>query len=323
MATSGSTNYNQTERDLIQMAFFHIGKYGNGRDIAPEDYSIARTILNTMLKSWSADLHLWAKQEGILYLTQYTSKYTLNSTSLDAYFTTVEDNVTKQLSSAAAAAATSLSMSTSNIAVNDTIGIVLDTGALFWTVVTNITSSVALTINSALPSAAASGNLVFSFTNRAVRPMRVLDARVISGFDAGATTTQIERPLAMMAYQDYWQMASTTNNGSMPNQCLYEPKLASGSFFVWPRPTDCSVRVQLTYERTLEDMDDIDDNFDLPSEWLEPLQWQLALRLCPGFGRMERYALIAQTASLMLDRIKEWDNELNSITFNPSRGGYE
>lgn len=322
MATSGSVNFTQTCRELIQMAFFHIGKYGNGRDIAPEDYSVAKTILNTMLKSWSADLHLWAIQEGILYLDQYTSLYSLSNASTDAYFTAIEDNVTRQLTADAAAAATSLSLDTTSILAADKIGVVLDDKSLFWTVVASITSSTALVINDALPSAASSGNLVFSFTNRAYKPLRILDARLITGFDSGATTTQIERPMCMTAYQDYWQIAATTVNG-VPSQVMYEPKLSSTNFYVWPRPMDCSNRIQITYERTIEDMDNVDDNFDLPVEWLEPLQWQLALRLCPGFGRVERYTAIAATASDMLLRLKQWDQENNSIFLTPETNYYE
>ena len=47
----------------MRMAFFHIGRYGLGRTIDADDYAIAFSILNTMMKAWAADLHLWAKQE--------------------------------------------------------------------------------------------------------------------------------------------------------------------------------------------------------------------------------------------------------------------
>lgn len=321
MATSGVTVYNQSVEEVMRMAFFHIGRYGLGRTIDANDYSIAFSILNTMIKAWSADLHLWAKQEGMLFLTPYTSLYSLDDLSSSARFAKLEDTTTDRLTENAAAAATTLEMDTSGLTIGYNIGIVLDTLDLFWTTIATIPDSTSLTITDALPSAASQGRLVYTYSIKANKPMRVLDCRLLSGFDDGSSTSQIELPMSGIAYQDYWQIAATTLNGQYPNQFHYEPKVQNGNFYIWPRPMDCSVRIQLTYERELQDLVSLNNNFDLPVEWLEPLQWQLALRLCPGYGKADRLPMIAQIASDRLQDLKDWDNEINYVQLTPNLQG--
>lgn len=321
MATSGVTQYNQTVEEVMRMAFFHIGRYGLGRTVDADDYAIAFSILNTMIKAWSADFHLWARQEGMLFLDQYTSLYSLDDAANSARFADKEDTTTDQLTANAAAAATTLELDSTGLTVGYNVGIVLDTLGLFWTTIATIPDSTSITITDPLPSEASSGRLVYTYSVRANKPMRVLDARLISGFDATTSTSQIELPMSSIAYQDYWQIAATTLNGQYPNQFNYEPKLSQGNLYIWPRPMDCSVRIQLTYERELQDLVSLDNNFDLPVEWLEPLQWQLALRLCPGYGKADRLPMIAQIASDRLQDLKDWDNEINYVQLTPNLQG--
>lgn len=319
MATSNSTNYTETAQDVIRMAFFHIGKYGNGRTIAAEDYDIASNILNAMIKKWQAQgLHLWAKQEGILYITPYQGEYSLGSYT---YFAERSASNTQQLTNALLAGATSIVVgSTSNMTANDHIGIVLDTGYIHWTTIASITNSTTVVINLALTANVSAANLVYSFTSTAVKPLRILSARLIRGYDSGSTTSQIEIPMSVMAYEDYWNLSATTQNSNYPNQFCYMPKVDNGTLYLWPRPNNGAYRVQITYERQLQDLDALDNNFDLPSEWLEALQWQLAVRLCPGYGKSEKLQEIAPIAASMLDSVMNWDNELAYVKFSPEWG---
>lgn len=317
MALSNSTNYTQTAQDIIRMAFFHIGKYGNGRTIASDDYFIASNLLNAMIKEWQGmGLHLWAKQEGLLFVTPYQAEYDLGSYT---YFTKTEDAVVNQLSTALVAGDTAVNVvTTSGIAVNDKIGIVLDIGSTFWTTVQSITDSTNLVLNSAVTSAAALSNFVYSFTTTADKPLRISSARLIQGFDQDANgTSQVELPMSALAYQDYWNMSAVTLSGQIPNQFHYNPQVSTGTLYLWPKPSTSAVRVQISYERLLEDMDSLNNTFDFPAEWFSALQYQLAVRLAPGYGKEEKLTALMPIASNLLQNIKDWDIETTSIRFMP------
>lgn len=304
------------------MAFFHIGRYGIGRTIEADDYNFASKILNSMVKAWQAmGLHLWTKQEGIVFLTPYVGEYNLGDY---AYFATKDNSTVVKLTDSYELGDSTLSVSSStDMTVGDNIGIVLDTGYTHWTTITAIPSSTSITIETNLTGDAAEDNLVYSFPSPTTRPLRVLDARLVTGIELSDSTTQTEIPMTSIAYQDYWNIAAVTTSSSQPNQFNYTPKVSNGTLYVWPKPNTSTCRIQLTYERSIEDLDSLDDDFDFPSEWLEALQWQLALRLCSGYGKADKLAYISQIAGEMLDNIKHWDNEITYVRFTPDTGNYD
>ena len=128
MATSGSVDYNQTRNEIIQDALALIGVYGAGRTVSSEDMSFANNILNKMVKAWQAKgIHLWAKEEGTLFVADNTGEYTLGPNAGNARATTADDAVITELSAAEAAAQTILSVKDSTgMAASDIVGIVLD-----------------------------------------------------------------------------------------------------------------------------------------------------------------------------------------------------
>lgn len=319
MSTSGSTNYNQTRYDLITDAFNLIGVYGVGRTVSAEDMEIANRFLNKMIKAWSAKgLHLWAKEEGVLYLAPNVSEYILDPTSTSVYFTKKSDEVVTTLSANELTGQTTMSLTSSNgMAISDYIGIVLDTKSIHWTTIASIPDSTSVTINSALPSSASSAALVYTFTTKGEKPLRILSGRLLRGFDSGSTSTQSETLLPSVSYDDYYLMSRLTTSGTV-NQFHYNPRLSNGKLLTWPRPDDGSLRIQYTYERALEDFDSTTNNADLPTEWLECITYQLAMRLGPMFGKDERVIqVIGPMATSMLENLMDWDTEVTSITLIP------
>lgn len=322
MTTSNSTNFSQTRNDVILDAFSLIGLNSLGKTMAHEDITLANRFLNKMIKAWSArGLHLWSKTEGVLYLQPYQGEYTLSSTSSDHFTRKDEETVTK-LTANAAASATSLTVySTTGMTVADRIGIVLNSGTIHWTTIATIPTSTTLTISSGLASAANSANLIFSYTNKADKPLRVLNARLVQGLDLSSTTTQTEVPLTLMGYEQFFNISQLTANG-IPNQCCYKPQNSDGLFYLWPRPSSGAYRINLTYERILQDMDEMNDTFDFPSEWLECLTYQLAVRLGPIYGKDQRVqAVIGPLASAFLENLLAWDNEVASLTIGLDTAG--
>lgn len=299
-----STNFTQTANQLILDALQLIGVYGIGRTVSAEDQAVAMSFLNKMVKAWSSQgLHLWAKQEATLFVAQNTAQYTLGT----AYAANADDVVSTTLS--ADAAGTSLTVaSTSGMTVGDYIGVVLDDKSLQWSTISTIPSATSLTVGTSVT--ASSGNNVYTFTTKITKPYRILDARMLNG--------DIETPLTMISYEDYMMLPLKTSSAAISNQMHYAPKVSTGTVYLWPRPSDCNYQVNFTYERVLTDLDEASDTFDFPTEWLEPLTFQLALRLGPVFGRDQKVmAVIGPLAAEMMRNLLDADQEITSVLLQP------
>lgn len=315
MATSSSTNFNQTRNEIIQDSFQLIGVYGVGRTISSEDQTFAENMLNKMVKAWSAQgIHLFAKQEGVLFLADETGDYNLSNASTSARATKASDAVITELNGAAAASATSLTVdSTTDMTAADIIGIVLDDDVVHWTTIVSVDTSTTLTITSGLASAAADNSNVYTFTTRINRPLRISSMRRAEG--VGSNLTEI--PMIQLSHQEYFDLPLKVSNGS-PTHYYYDPQLETGVVHLWQRPSDPETYIKFTYERILEDFDTSTDNPDFPQEWLEVLTYQLAVRLAPAFGKDQKLiATIAPLASTLLENILNWDTEATSIYLQP------
>lgn len=319
MATSGSQNFSQTRTQLIEDAFQLIGVYGIGRTVSAEDMTVASNYLNKMVKAWGAKgLHLWTKEEGVLFITPNTAAYSLGNAAGDAHATIASDLVLTQLNGAHAASATSITVdSTTGMTTADKIGIVTTDKTIHWTTIATIPTSTTLTLTAGLDTAASDNGIVYTYTNKLYKPLRILDARIRTGVDSGATSTENDFVLTEIGYQEYFELPNKTSN-SFPNQFHYNPKNISGTMYLYPRPSDGAERVHFSYERIIEDLDNTTDDFDFPSEWLEPLTWQLAVRLGPAFGRSQKaMQVILPVASSMLDNLLDWDTETTSVYLSP------
>ncbi len=321
MATSGSNNFIQNRNQIILDALQHLGVYGIGRTVSPEDMAFCVSTLNKMVKSWATQgLHLWCKSEGVLYLDQYVGKYSLGNSINDAKATLISDEVVTRLDGALVTSATAVTVdSTTGMTVGDNIGVVLTTKDIHWTTIATIPTSTTLTLTTGVPSASADNNFVYTFTNKIYKPLRILSARLVSGIDSGVTSTKSDMIMNSMAYQDYFEMSTKTNNGT-PNQFHYNPGISSGTMYVWPRPSDTSSRIEFTFERIIEDLDNATDDFDFPAEWLEPLTFQLAVRIAPGFGKEKKLSVILPMAAEMMNDLKTWDSEITSVFLEPDLG---
>lgn len=318
MTTSGSTNYIQTRDQLINDAFQLLGVYGIGRTISSEDLAFAVSMLNKMIKAWGIKgLHLWGKTEGILYLTPNVAEYTLSDAATSSYVTNKADQIITQLNGATASGTTALTLdTTTGMIAGDFIGVVLTDKTIHWTTIATVPTSTTLTLTTATTGAASDNALVYTFTNRAVKPLRILSARRVTGIDLGRTSTLVELPMTSIAYEEYFDSPIKTSGG-ISNQFHYNPQLNSGKLYLWPRPTDGGERIYFTYERVIEDLDNSSDNFDLPQEWHECVTYQLAVRLGPAFGKEKRTAALAPMASILLRDLLDWDTEITSVSLMP------
>lgn len=77
MATSGSTDWTLTSRQIITEALENLGVVPVGDTPGPEDAAKALSVLNQMLKTWGASGRLWIKTEGAVTLLAATASYSI------------------------------------------------------------------------------------------------------------------------------------------------------------------------------------------------------------------------------------------------------
>lgn len=318
MATSGSVSFTQTRNELVFDALQLIGVYGIGRTVSSEDMIFSSNMLNKMVKAWGTKgLHLFSKEEAVLYITPNVGEYTLGGSAKAA---NVSDTVETKLDGQFLSGSTALTvLSTTGMAVSDKIGVVLEDLSIHWTTIATIPTSTTLTISVGLTGDALEDALVYTYTNTINKPLRVIDARRRTGFDNGATSDVIDISLSQVRHEEYFSMPNKTSGGVCV-EYHYLPKLTTGSLYLWSRPTDGRERIMFTYERIIEDLNSASDDFDFPSEWLEALTYQLAVRLARPFGKASALQDLLPIASTMLDDLLAWDNEIGTMDMTPDMG---
>ena len=318
MATSGSVNFNQTRNELVQDALALIGVYGVGRTISSEDMTFSSNMLNKMIKTYQAQgLHLWAKEEGYLFVADNTGEYTLSSDSTSARATTRSDAVITELSVAAAASATTITVdSTTGMTALDIIGVVNDDDVVTWTTIVSVDSTTGLTLTAGLDGACAINNNVYTFTSRIEKPLRILSMRRVTGGPGSPSSI----PMMTLSHEEYFDLPNKENNGN-PTHFYYNPDLTTGNLYMWARPDDPEMYFEFTFERQLEDFDASTDNPDFPNEWLECLTYQLAVRLAPAFGKANVLPSLMPIAKELFESVSSFDTEINSISIMPDSGG--
>lgn len=307
MPTSGDNTFSISRDTIIREALAICGVIDETETPSAVQTERAQITLNMMCKGWLAQgYHLWGLQECNLILADGQRSYSLSTTgdrfSANATITT--------LTAAASSGATTLTLDSTDMTAADVVGIVQDDGTVLWTTIATVPGATSITITAALTDDAASGNLVYTYTSKASRPMRIQSAGVI--------VDDIETPLTIISRQEYFDLPTKTTSEGQPTQVYYDPQLGSGVLYVWPVPDANTYYLRITCERNLEDFTATDDEPDFPIEWGEALCWGLAARLAPKYGvTMDKVAGIKTLADEHLQTVLNFDREITSIFMTP------
>lgn len=311
MTTSGSVDFTMTARQVINSAFSKIGVKTAEQALEPEEFQDGIDALNLMLKAWQAQgLHLWSKEEGVLFLDKGKTDYFLGSTGDEA--TTLDDFIGTTTDAATIATDVLIPVAiTTGMATSDKVGVALDDGTRHWSTISSIDPGVSITIASGLASAAASGNTVFTFTNLIDRPLRVLSSRRKTfGQDNEISVNSWSR-------DQYFNQVNKTSQGTVVNY-YYSPQLGNGRFYVWQTASSINDFVRFTFERPIEDIDIGDDTLDFPVEWLEAIVYNLAARLTDDYDApAQKVQTVSNKAVAFLDDLLGFDEEMESIFLQP------
>lgn len=304
MALSGSFDFNPTTLEVIEGALRIVGAKQRGTSLEAEAYTEARDAFNMLLKQLNADgLRLWKNREATLFLNTDTQSYSLGPSGDHAAYSFQQTT----LSVAAVSGASSVTVTTvTGIADNDYIGIELDDGSLHWTQVNGAPAGSVVTLDAVLTDDAASGNLVYVYTTKINRPLRIISARRRNSDNIDTIVTPISR-------QEYFDLSNKASDGEV-NQYYYDPQLTNGVLYVWPLTTDVSNTLKITVYDPVNDLDSTDDNIDFPVEWMRPLKMMLAQDLVLEYPVSDsRAKWIAMMAAEAKDIVMGWDVEPVSV----------
>ena len=311
MTTSGVTDFNMTARQVVNKAFGKIGVKIAEQALTNDELQDGIDAFNLMNKAWGAQgLHLWSKDEGLLFLAPGKTDFNLGASGDEAC--QFDDFIGTTSTSAQVAAAVIIPVTdTTGMVAGDFAGVELDDNSRHWSTISTIDSPTQITIVTGIPSAAKSGSSVFTFTNLVQRPNRILSyRRKTFGNDN-------EIPVLSWSRDEYFNQVNKNSKGTVVN-CYYSPQLTNGRLYVWQTASSINDLIRFTFERPLEVITNGDDNLDFPSEWLEAIIYGIAHRLTDDystpFAKADR---IAQKADQFLDDLLGWDEEIESLNLQP------
>jgi hypothetical protein len=323
MATSGSTDFNLTAAQIIEVAMLVAARRQSGASVETDDQTEMLRILNLLVKNWQNYApHMWKRRIAFVPLESGKSEYSVGDAAGDWHIS--EDYVFSRVNAAIAASGTALTvLSTTGMSNADNILIKKSDGTFDVDTIVSVDSSTTLTLNTGVTEAIAVGQMVFTYTSKIPRPVEVygMRRRTYSGSDASPSDNDV--PIHHIAYKDYWDQPSKDAEGVV-TQSMYDRQLVSGKLFVWPTPDDTDIIQVMTFVSPTEDLDTVaTDNPDCPQEWLMPLAYNLAyyaatvLRMDP-----QTYGVVKEQAIELKLQALEKDSDNAGITIDPSDGTY-
>lgn len=328
---SSDPRYNPIFTAIAVSSYQILGVINEDETPTAGQFQIAFRAVNSMMKELEATgIHVWTEEEAILFLQPLQARYLLGSPNpknpttdhaCDAF-----QYAQTTLPQAVAAGSFQIPLlDPTGFDVGDQIGVGMDSGYTFWSTIASITGSTA-TMSTAITGAASINNFTQAYLTDIVRPLRVPFTRRLQFQD------QIITPVRMMSRQEYFNLPNQGATGQVsvppnstsatgtPTQAYYNPARDQGQYFVWPVPNagqllNCNA-MRFTYYRPINDFTSPASTADLPSEWTNALEWNLAKELMPRFSvPAERYDRIMAAAGAKLELVMGWDREIEDIYF--------
>jgi len=192
----------------------------------------------------------------------------------------------------------------------------LDDGTVQWTTVNGAPAGLVVTLTAALTDSASSGNYVYCYQTKMIRPLRVISAFVRQ---LGATlATSNDTPCRIMSREEYNMFGQKASAGT-PVQLYYDPQSNTGNLYIYPVFQNVQQALFIQFEKPIDDFATVSDDFDMPQEWAEALVWNMAWRMCPAYQVPSKQVdQIKELALFSYDMIDGWDQEIASVQMMPS-----
>lgn len=311
MTTTTTAAWNPAITQMIRQALIYTGAFDESQTIPNAAYQSGLFAANALAKEWQGiGLHVWTEEEAILFLEPGRERYLIGGTTTTANTSAADDWSITELAANGYTAGTSITVDdTDGFEDGFNIGIVLDDNTTFWTTIDGAPVGSVITLADAMPSDAGSGNAVFAYETRILRPLKVPDGRLLQFANMNETW------MTVLSRQEYMDLPNKQSTG-IPTQFFYSPQLVSGLFYVWPVPTNSNYAIRFTWYRPIFDFDSPANTMDFPQEWANALTWNLAKELAPSYGVSDSmWARITKMAEEKLDAVSRYDRESEPIQF--------
>lgn len=265
--------YQQTLNEIIAFAAGKCQVGVDGESLAPEDYQRAVVdVNNVVLEFQTHGLHLSTYNVGYLFLQPDQFKYVVeDENSTNEYWD-------RALTADASETDTTLTVDdTSDLEVDDTIGIILDDNTLQWTTVDSFVADTSITIADALTGDAAEGNRIFNYRESLKQISRVHQIWRRENFVD-------DTPVEEIGQQEYDLLPNKSTSTGSASLIYYHRSIPKGTMYIWPVPDSSRTIIGFWYERKMGQMKDPTDIVDLDQFWAPAFNYTVALRLCDTFA---------------------------------------
>lgn len=301
---SGNTKFEQTRNEIVKSALLKCRVGAVGEDLSAEDMQNSAREMNAILKFWQTQgFHIWKLSEAVLFLEKGKDTYKLGT---DEVHCTSELKATKLKYDAFQGQKKVYIKDVPE--VGDKIGFRLCCGRLFFTSVEGVLGQ-EVTLVDSLPKDA--HGEVFYYTNNISKPLKILQAR--RELDGSII------PMNFLEQEQFFKLVNFDELGT-PLNYTYMPKIDHGELKIWHAPDNNHTIMRFIYEQEFDVFEVSKNTPDLPSEWIEPLVWELAYRMSANYGLdlNEREWLKAQ-AKETLEQAKRFDQETGSFFVYPAK----
>lgn len=132
-----------------------------------------------------------------------------------------------------------------------------------------------------------------------------------------------DTPMGPLYRDQYINLPNKSATGT-PASWYFDPQRGTRTLYVWLAPDSAAATnytLRYTYQRVIEDADALNNDNDVPQEWLEALTYSLAARLClplkVSTTAPQRAAEIKDMAASFYDQIATEDQQDASVFFQP------
>jgi len=263
--------------DIISSALKDIGALAAGETPDPASAQDAFIMLNRMLDQWSNEqMMVYYKTEIIFPITAGQTQYTIGpGGEIGSVFTgSIVNNVLTVTAITSGAIALGMTLSGTGITTGTKI-VAFATGAggnvnELGTYIVNISQNVTSTTINAFYQ----------------RPLSINSAFVRINTNSNGTPIVnggLDYPVAVLNVDNYNMIGLKTLSGPWPKALYYQPSDPLGNIFVWPNPSQGEMHI---FADTLfSQYGSLNDNILLPQGYESCLEWCLAERLMPQYGK--------------------------------------
>ena len=263
--------------DIISSALKDIGALAAGETPTPEAAQDAFVMMNRMIDQWSNEqMMVYYKTEVIFPITPGQTQYTIGPTGeIGAVFTgSISNNILTVTGITSGAIALGMLISGTGI-TNGTKIVGFGTGAGG-----NVNEVGTYLLNISQTTASTTINAFYQ------RPLSINSSFVRINTNSNGTPIingGLDYPVAVLNLENYNMIGLKTLSGPWPKAVYYQPSDPLGNIFVWPNPSQGEMH--LFCDTLFSQYVTINDPIILPQGYEMALEWCLAERLMPSYGK--------------------------------------